>query len=552
MRFPGVQNKKFSAAAWLLLWSIGLRLIVYFLLPPAKEIDAYDYTDQVYFSALTERFNDYIFHITFIPPASYIINAAVFMVLGIQTALHIRGFIILVFLMHTVAVMLLYDAVKKTGTNNRYSFILLCIFSAILVPFALWRESMHYDVHTIFFAAFFAWSLVRLMQNSNSYSSLFWVSISAGLLVSQSAVNSAIAPVTILLVLLALYLPLKQFRKLGTALVITLILPVAILFAISKKNQVVGEEALTSNKAGPAMMMVVQRAYNYDTAKIRSAIIACKVPEWYLWTYDHASGAHDKKTGEFDKLFFTLSQAFGICYYDENLVGKQNIFGFDFHPLLNQLRTDSSLQSYTKMAEEDSVDALYKPYRLAGYSPSLSPRWIGVYGKVSQKIFYKTLLRNPVGMIRSFIIQQGIYSIYGPLFPFNIMRTETNILVRSGLRTLTGKMPLDPMFALFALVFAVISWIIYAISIINIPLSALQLARSKISFIKDLPKNYFLLISIPLILNALVYSCLVGGENDRYFMQVTPYIILLAALLPGLYKTARDRSTKTTSDFFKP
>ena len=66
--------------------------------------------------------------------------------------------------------------------------------------------------------------------------------------------------------------------------------------------------------------------------------------------------------------------------------------------------------------------------------------------------------------------------------------------------------------------------------------------RNRKTDLTESGRNYFLLVSIPVLLVAGVFSCLVGGENDRYFMQASPYIILLATLLPGLYKARHNKS----------
>jgi hypothetical protein len=317
-------------------------------------------------------------------------------------------------------------------------------------------------------------------------------------------------------------------------LLLALSIPVLVFIIISKKNTGVGQEALTSNKGGPAMMMVVQRAYGYDSIRTRQAVVDCNVPEFYLWTYDHASHATDKISRKDDHLFFLLSQAFGICYYDEKQVDITGPYGFDFRSLLQHLRETNAEASMIRLVEQDSVDAWHSTYRFAGYGPSLTPRWIGIYGDVSKKIYFKTLLRNPAGMLKSFAIQQGIFSIYGPLFPYNVMRKDPNLLVRSGLRTLPTPIPGDPFFAVATLLYALLAWITYGAALIGIPVWLWLTWRKR----KDIPEvvvataNPFFLVSIPVLLVALVFSCLVGGENDRYFMQVSPYIIFLAALLP--------------------
>jgi hypothetical protein len=114
----------------------------------------------------------------------------------------------------------------------------------VLVPFELWREGLHYDHHTIFFVSFFAWALVNLVHKKNSYAGMVWVSLAGALLVSQSAVNSAIVPFSVVLILATVYVPSRQFKKLVAALVIALFLPTAALLMISKKIKRWAEKCL--------------------------------------------------------------------------------------------------------------------------------------------------------------------------------------------------------------------------------------------------------------------------------------------------------------------
>ena len=132
-------------------------------------------------------------------------------------------------------------------------------------------------------------------------------------------------------------------------------------------------------------------------------------------------------------------------------------------------------------------------------------------------------------MFRAFCIQQGIFCIYGPLFTYNTVSANPNLLARSGLRTLSAPIPLAPFFIVTTLLFAIVAWLIYIPAIIIFPIRFLLLLKSANTNAADSGKLFFLL-SIPLITLAIVFSCLVGGENDRYFMQATPYIVVLAGL----------------------
>jgi hypothetical protein len=323
------RNRFLSPLSILILWGIVLRLVVYLLLPPAKNLEQYPEADRLFFSALTGHFADFFAFTTQVPPATFLINSFVLSVAGVKTALALRGFLILVSLMNMAAVIFLFKACKKAGANQRLSFFLLLLFSAVLIPFELWREGRHYDHHTVFFTALFAWSLVHFIKSDKRIPAMLFVSLAGALLVSQSAVNSAVVPFSILIISCLLFIPQKQYSRWIISVMVMLVLPVGLLLAISKKNKSVGEEALTSNKAGPAMMMVVQRAYQYDSNAVRSLVIESGAPDWYVWTYGHATDQVDAKTGKNAKGWIYLAQAFGICFFAADSTQSQGPWYYD-------------------------------------------------------------------------------------------------------------------------------------------------------------------------------------------------------------------------------
>ncbi len=528
-----IKTKPASPIFLLTAWGVLLRLAVYLLLPPANEIMQYPEADRLFFSALTDHLPEYIRFTSQIPPLTFLINASLFMVFGIKTALHYRVFLLFVFLLDIIAVNLLFRSAKKMGSNEGLSFLIMLLFSTALVPFELWRVGMHYDHHTVFFTAFFAWSLVKLIKENIKWQNYLLVSLTGGLLVSQSAANSVVVPVSLLLILFLVHIPKKQYRQFLSGSFVALLLPVLVLGMISKKNQTTGNESLTSNKGGPAMMMVVENAYNHDVAKVRSAIESSNAPEWYLWAYDHANTPINPLTGKGYDNWTDLSRAFGICFFDTPSL--QNApWSFNFHPLLNHLR-DGHLETMVKSVEADSAIAISKPWLFAGYSPELAPGWIGIYGNPSKKIFFHTLLRNPLGMLKAFMKQYAVFALYGPLFPYNTSQAKRSLLAHAALRTLPDALPLAALFLIATLLFALLACVSFFILLYNIPLHIWRWLNAIRSGSKMQSLNAFTLLSIPVIGIALIFSCLVGGENDRYFMQVTPYLVIVMSCLPAWF-----------------
>ncbi|MEO8173370.1 MAG: hypothetical protein ABI581_09815 [Sediminibacterium sp.] len=530
-------KKKFASPLTLLIGiSVLLRVIVYLLLPVSDDFGRYSNSSPLFFSALTEHFKEYLAFTTNIPPATFIIDAFLLNMIGVKAAMSMRAFLILIFILDTIAISLLFRSAKRMGSNESIAFIVLTIFSIALIPFELWRDGMHYDHLTFSFTAFFAWSLVRVIKNHNSVFNKSLVSITGALLVSQSAANSAIVPFSVFSILCFLYLPKKQFIQFGYALLVSLLLPVVVLFMISKKNSGEGQEGLTSNKAGPAMMMVVQRAYKYDVAKVRELVQSNGAPAWYTWTYDHATPPFDPSTKKQAEGWMNLAQAFGICFYSADGPTSNNPWGFNFDPLAQYLRNNGPAE-LLPIVQADAGDAINRPYLFAGFSSELSPRWIGVYGDVSKRMFFAALKKNPVGMGKAFIEQQGIFCLYGHLFLYNTTQSKPSLMARSGLKTITGSVPLSFLLIPATFCFALIAFVTYLAMLLNIPVVLWRWLKSIRSGKTTLNNNTFLLLSIPAICIAVVYSCLVGGENDRYFIQASPYLVLLSTCLPAWFSS---------------
>jgi hypothetical protein len=527
----GRKNKFISYTAMLVLISVVVRVLVYLLLPASDDFGKYANSGPLYFSALTEHFKDYLIFTTNIPPGTFVVQAAVFGLVDPETAMSVRAFLILISMLNITGIVLLFQSAKKIGANERFSFLVCCLFSIALISFELWRDGMHYDHLTFFFTSLFVGSLVKVIRNADKLFNALLVAVTTALLISQSAANAAIAPFTVVAVFCLLYLPKKKYLKFGLALIIGLSMPLLILIIIGKKNSAETQESLTSNKAGPAMMMVVQRAYDFDVAKVRSIMQRGGAPEWYLWTYDHSTPPVDHVTLKSYPEAISLSQAFGMCFFSAEVEGP---WKFDFNPLMNYL-SQNGPKELLPIVKADAEDVVMRPYRLAGFSPELSPRWIGVYGSVSKKIFFKALTDNPGGMLKAFAKQQSVFGICGPLFMYNVSQNERNFLARGALRTLKEKLPLHLLIEAAALIFAALALGVYVLSFGFIPFALFKSIRNKNNF-SFYTTHPFLLLSIPVICIAVVYSCLVGGENDRYFMQATPYIVIMVSYLTVMFK----------------
>lgn len=512
-------ESKFKTSSIVLLIGLVVRLLVFILLPATDDFGRYANSGTWYVSALTEHFADYISFSSNIPPATFLIQAAVFKIFGGAYAIDHRVLLALVFVLDLFAVQLLYSSAKRLGAGRRISFFVLLLLSLALVPFEIWRDGMHYDHYTFFFTSVFAWSLVRIITQPHRFINAVWLALAGGLLVSQSAVNAAIVPLSVLLITGCVYIARKKYLQWLITVSIALLVPVAVLMVIGLKNKRESQETLTSNKAGPAMLMVVQRAYRFDSVKVRQLMVDERVPGWYLWTYDHATPPAQSVN------WLNLAQAFGICFYSSTGAGK-GPWRFDFDPLHRYLSANGP-QQLVKIVEADAFDAVNRPYRFAGFAPEFGPRWIGVYGDVSKKLFFAALLKHPSGMLKAFFEQQAVFALYGPLFPFNTTQSERSMLAHAGLRTEKEALPLQPFLVFVTILFAALAWVTYLVMLVNIAITVIKVVARFFKGERKWSINPFFLLSTPAVCIAIVFSCLVGGENDRYFMQLLPYLVLL-------------------------
>lgn len=504
---------------WILIGvSLLARLSAYLALPPMASYTSIPPGSALFFDSLQNHFWEFMRFTASKPPMPYVLNAIVVKAAGAQWAHESRLFMIWLFLLDTAALGLLFHAAVLLRVRASVTFACVLLYSLALIPFEIWRNGMFYDQLTTFFTAFFAYAVVRCLL-SDKRRFVLLLAASGGLLVFQSAVNLPVVPVTMAVLFGYKFILGLKARPAALSLSAALLAIFMVATVCRLKNSERGEATVTSTEGGPALMMVVQKSLDYDVAAVRALIVQTGAPPWYLWCYDNPRVPHDVNGVAYEG-WETLSRAFGICFPFTAL--KDPSWPFDFRELDAYLTT-SGQASVAHSVRADMKDTQERRHLYTGYCPELEPRWIGVYGAVSYQVALMGLRLHPLAFLRSFRQLHFLFSHYGPYFP----------------RTIMKEMPPDamPALGLFTLITTIFGWIYgaaYHALYIFLAGSAAWLLYAYRRGRPDL-KHFAaeaapaLILSVPLVSLAVIFSTLVGGENDRYFIQIFPYLMLLGA-----------------------
>jgi hypothetical protein len=518
----GWLNKKLFLGFWLLFLSGLVRVLVYSKLPSP---DAVPPNWTLYFEALRKHFFEYIYFTTLKPPLSHLINALPLWLFGPVMTYESRYFLIIAFLLDTLAVWLVYLAAKNLKIRDGLAFIIALFYSMAIIPLELWRNGLMYDHHTIFFTALFIYACCRML-NSQKLNNLLFVSVSGALLLWQSTANVAVVPVTagaaILLTLKKDSFKFLRLLKKGGIVLGGPILAAALLIG---KNYLVSGTPTTSNGLGPGVMMIVQRALEYQIDKVRTLAIESGVPDWWLWCYDHPTAPTDPDGKPYPNWEY-VPMVYGYCTPWTKLSDAS--WPFDFSPLYKYLFETGQLK-LAKIVEKDMNDMQKRKYLFAGYSPETCQRWISQYGNESVKLYKRLLMKNRRRYIWAVKQIYEIYVLKGSKF-LSRLTTELRTEPIPAQQTFLA---ITKIFGAFMLISYISVFLCFGMFIFNvivllflfIVLAIIKKRRNVRTWL--LPMRAFVLLSIPIILSSIIFTITVGGENDRYLLQSTPYLVLI-------------------------
>jgi len=506
--------------AWglLLVVGAGVRLVVFAAIPPGLAPGPLSYA-----YALQDHFWDLLGRATLLPPLNYPIQALPILVLGTETNAALQGTLYMHGLLGLGAAGFLHAAMRLVSVPAGITWGLALACSLALIPLEVWGarfQGGHYDVPTPFFMAALIWALAAVVRRGWDRRRIVMLGVAGCALMLQMATAAYFLPVMLVAIVLVDWwmgrLGPRPWRVAGAVLVPVLV----VVAALSVRNGLINGIYSPGARGGAPMLMFVQSALGGDAFEVRRQAVAAGVPAWWLWCYDHAELQPDVPAGG---MWDGLSRAFGTCASwgpGRNEVGQP--WPLDFATVQERLESFGR-PDLAALVARDRVDATRRQYLLTGHSPELSPRWMSIYGAQSQRVGMYLLRHQPLLYLKTaWRHHRDLFWGKGPEF-FGTLTywAGWEFPFRDGLAQ----------FARFW--FPAVTRAAYVL----LPLAVLMTAwRARLWRRRGTSVNvarhaqdvfrFYLWLALPVIACALIYTGAVAVENERYFLQIVPMLVV--------------------------
>ena len=551
------QNRRALARKFVMHWAFAVALLVaalircsVFLQIPAERSLA----NLPFLQTLRDHLLEYAWFTTLKPPLAYLVQGLASKFVVAEAIVAYNLLLIIIYVLDLVAAVLIYVSALQLRVNRFLAATVICAYSISYLPLEQWSGGFHYDGYTLFFTSLFTFSICRFLIVQSKINIAF-LSAATCLLVAHSTVNALVAPLTAVFTVIVVGRNARlQWRRVAHQISMVAIPPMLVVLAIICKNYVVAKVPATSNLGGVAAMMVVQRAVGYDKAKLRAVVMEADAPQWYLWCFDEALMERPKYAAYPGADFMWMAAASGICYPWAN-EGDQ-YWPHDFRPIYQKLR-ELGENEYAAIVRLDVIDSRERQWLFRVFGPEQSARWIGLYGNVSLAVFRRFVFTHPLLYLKAVRILHSDF-ISGAQFPGrlespNVVRFPElehlryliipagklyEVIVRTGyLLCVFGWVYMVAMVARssrilrkrnFEPFFRLNNWA----SGFNHALEkrfGISVKWQSVSVVPSM-RAAFIILSIPCLLLSAIFSGIVGGENFRYFYQITPNLMLVSLL----------------------
>jgi hypothetical protein len=410
-------------------------------------------------------------------------------------------------LFDAAAVALDYLTCVTLGIRRVFAWLISLVFSLELVPFELWLAGGHQDHYTIFFVAFFAWAMVN-RWNSAGFRYDFLTALAGGLLIAQSSVAMVTVPF-IVLIPISIHLWPKDRSLLLKRMAIAASLPLIIAMGLSAKNLYNAGTFSTSSVGGQNMMQFVftQRSGDLDAILLEEPVLEYHV--WWRWCSNRAT-----------ERYGNVAALYGACFRSGDLEPT----GYDFEPLYQELIREGRLD-IARVVQFDIKTLEEKPWLFSGPVGESSTRFAAGYGRESTKVWINFALTRPGDFLRAGYHTHQVFLRHGKRHLENVFTPHYK---RPSITA-----PLSSGFSLLLFATGLLSYVVL-IGVVLVYLLKGRLRR--LDWIRQLSQqaNFpigLILLGIAYTLTAMLFSFFSCCENDRFFVQVIPYLIPLSAYL---------------------
>ena len=484
-----------------------------------------------YFSTLNSHFIEYINYTSLKPPLIYLLH-------WLLVKIHFNSGVPIYFLTSCLAVLssmigliLLFKILLQFIKTEIGAGAITLVVSMALIPFEMWRNGAHY-MHISFgitlFYVFSLWCFLKGKQTKD----LWLLSLSVLLLFMSNSVYLIIAPIGVGAVMLFCS---KSFSDLligikRTALV--LLIPIVFATAISAKNHYQIGVFSPSSLGGGAMSLVMMRTVDRMTDKIRPFLDEFEAPSWFKWCFDNN---HIPENLKEHPVVEANSRSFGHCYNHYTPVEN-----YDLTSIVSAIKHKAP-QNVLTLIERDQNLLAEQPYLLMGFAPELSLRWNALYMKQAGQIAIKHFITYPSEYFPIFRVLANDLIYGGSKFLLNIAR-DSNLgsfgpLVLFSTIILAGGILYSSLLTLAA----------FPIMIGLLLVKIIGRRRRRKTFTINEEFVFMVTISTVALSLVLVFSTIVGEENDRYMIYIFPYLVIIAtSVLSFLAERIRDHSDGKT------
>lgn len=505
--------KSHPAQVFIVIYGIALRYLYVDIPSTVGPESAPSTRDTIgYFETLANHFWEYLYYTNLKPPVIYVIHGVVAKINDLTSiGIGIQLFI-LVSICNIVGVLFLYKLIK-TYTNRHIAFIISIVFVTALIPFEEWWSRAFYMHFAFFLTMYFINSLAGIVGKAHKSSEKHLI-ISSVLMVLSNGVNAVLIPATILLFQM-LQIEKKALRQYIKKSVLLVSVPIVATLLLCSKNYIASGVFSPSNLGGGAFALVTMRALDRDSEKLIPYLEKYDVPEWYIWCFS--------KSKEVSDVNQTLvnTRVFGYCY---NSTG--NPADYDLDEILQIARKSGDRQIINAVLSD--INTVEKqPYLLNGFSGRVSLKWSNAYMAQSGEIAFKHFKENPrdyIPVIKS-LSKQLIYG--GAKFlPRKVKETKTENEILNKWVSVNGFL-LGLMIALGLLCVILISPLLLITSVIK----TIKAFKNNVDVKIEPITIIALTMSCASVILVILFSTIVGEENDRYMMYIFPYIIIAGVML---------------------
>ena len=392
-------------------------------------------------------------------------------------------------LLDTIGVILVYLACTRMGAGRVTSLLITAVWSVGLVSYEKWYLGVHQDHYTIFMTSFFAWALVNRTVMPRLKNDLI-LAVAGSLLVLQSTVALVAVPLTLVATLWISSRGIPHFVNLKSFLAVAL-LPVLIGGGLMAKNYANVGVPSSSSLGGQNMIQftLVNQFGTWDHPALYQKAEQMEMPDWWLWCFRKAKQDYQDLQSQ--------AVLYGQCFASPT--------GYDFSQLQDYL-TNSGEAELAELVAQDQRDFEQRPWLFTGVGYESNTRFVAKYGTQSSRVWVDYLTHQPLDFLKGTIyVHQWFYV--------------------AGHTRLTGY-PAMPELLQFSF-----KWVLRLAGLGTYLLAAGVVFYSLFSkkWNASSPLRAVGLIAFASVSTALLFNVTTCCENDRMYIQVTPYLVIVAS-----------------------